>query len=185
MVFKVSYIVSIIWHGTCSLRCTVIHKPDSLPNFCPPNFRWQGWFPSSRLNNLRVRGDPWTALSGTQTTGWRVFTSSVKLRFLHQDVWSATRKCDDRMGWSAAVFSASDQIHTSLQRPLTVHSHFRDDVHLGWTSPNAARTSYTSSWPEDRNWGDRGCSFDKNVLSLLPIMFTNHLELGRQMRLVP
>lgn len=153
MVFKVSYIVSIIWHGTCSLRCAVIHKPDSLPNFCPPNFRWQGWFPSSRLNNLRVRGDTWTGPSGTQTTEWRVFHLFFKLRNPPWDVCSATRKCDDRMGWSAAAFSASDQIHTSLQRPLTVQSHFSDDLHLRWTSPHSARTSYTSSWPENRNSG--------------------------------
>ena len=103
-----------------------------------------------------------------------------------RDVCSATRRCDNRMGWSAAAFSASDQIHTSLQRLLTVQPYFSDDLHLGWTSPHTARTSYTSSWPERRSWGNRGCSFDNNVLSfILLMMFTNHLELGRQMCLVP
>ena len=151
MVFKVSYIVGIIWHGTCSLRCTVRHKPDSLPNFCPPNFRWRGWFPSWRLNNLRVRGDTWTAPSGTQMTGWRVFHLFYQAKESSPGCLSATGKCDDRMGWSATDFQHLTMSTRCLQRPLTVQSHFSDDQHLRWTSPNTARSSYTSSRPEDRN----------------------------------
>ena len=113
MVFKVSYIVGIIWHGTCSLRCTVRHKPDSLPNFCPPNFRWRGWFPSWRLNNLRVRGDTWTAPSGTQMTGWRVFHLFYQAKESSPGCLSATGKCDDRMGWSAVDFQ-----HLTMSTPV-------------------------------------------------------------------